>query len=454
MSFPRYPSYKQTGVEWLGEIPTHWFVKPMKYLVTFRSGGTPDKSQLSYWEGTIPWASAKDLKSEWIRDTQDHITQQALDDGAAELVEAGSLLVVVRGMILAHSFPVATALTRLAINQDLKALTPRDDISADYLAWLLRGSREETLSRLDEAGHGTKALRMEAWSAMNLPLPPLAEQSAIAAFLSAEANKIDALITDQNRLIQLLKEKRQADDSHAVTRGLNPSTAFKPSGDAWLRDVPSEWRVVPLKYLATIDNSGCFGVEPELGRIRLPVATTAQITPQGLFNVSEMPVRGFSDEEIQLYRCEARDILVVKSSGSASNIISGKAGLVTEKTPRFVFSNFLMRVRPSVERVNAMFLFLLLTSALTRARVERMCSTTTYPNLDVPEYSSAVLPVPSLEEQEDIVAQMENRRARIDQLIEESGRVNALLHERRAAMISAAVTGKVDVRGLTPAANA
>jgi type I restriction enzyme, S subunit len=156
MSFAIYSSYKPSGVEWLGEVPQHWRIAPLKYIVRFKSGGTPSKDNLNYWGGSIPWASAKDLKSEKLGDTLDHLTDHAIEVGATELVPEGAVLVLVRGMTLAHSFPVVLTLRPIAINQDLKAVIAAPDVEQEYLAWLLRGSARESLSRVDEAGHSRK----------------------------------------------------------------------------------------------------------------------------------------------------------------------------------------------------------------------------------------------------------------------------------------------------------
>ena len=208
---------KDSGVEWLGEVPGHWEVRPLKHAVQFRSGGTPDKSRRDYWDGEIPWASAKDLKVDNLSDTADHITSQALADGAASLVKEGSVLVVVRGMILARTFPVVTAMTPMAINQDLKAVTAKMLLHKAFLPWLLRGTETESLNRLDEAGHGTKALRMDAWGAMPIPMPPTDEQAEIAEFLGRATAHIDALVDEARIAITLLQERRTALISAAVT---------------------------------------------------------------------------------------------------------------------------------------------------------------------------------------------------------------------------------------------
>ena len=218
---------KDSGVEWLGQVPEHWHVCPLKYLVSFSSGGTPSKDNLSYWEGDIPWASAKDLKAEKLNDTVDHITQLAVDTGGATLLPATSILVVVRGMILARTFPVTQTTVPMAINQDLKGIWPTDGLTSDFLAWLLRGSADESLLRLDEAGHGTKALRMDAWTSMRLPVPPKGEQVEIVKVLDTETAKLDDLVSEATKAIDLLKERRATLISAAVTGKIDVRT-FHP----------------------------------------------------------------------------------------------------------------------------------------------------------------------------------------------------------------------------------
>lgn len=208
---------KDSGIPWLGEVPAHWRVTPLKYLVSLRSGGTPSKGRLEYWGGNIPWASAKDLKTETLLDTTDHLTQHAMESGAATLLPASTVLVVVRGMILARMFPVTQALVPMAINQDLKGVLPRAGLDSSFLPWLLRGTAGESLQRLDEAGHGTKALRMEAWTSIALPVPPQAEQVDIAAFLAQRTARLDALAEEACGAIELMRERRSALIAAAVT---------------------------------------------------------------------------------------------------------------------------------------------------------------------------------------------------------------------------------------------
>ena len=208
---------KPSGVEWLGDVPAHWNVVPLRHLMRLTSGGTPNRENRDYWDGAIPWASSKDLKSEELFDTQEHVTERALRDGRVELVPVGSILTVVRGMILLHTFPVVVARVPTAINQDLKAILPTEGISSDFMAWLLRGASDEVLRRTDEAGHGTKVLRMEAWLAMCVAVPPLDEQAGICRRIADQLSALDELLKQAESAISLLTERRSALISAAVT---------------------------------------------------------------------------------------------------------------------------------------------------------------------------------------------------------------------------------------------
>lgn len=207
---------KPSQVEWLGDVPAHWVVRPLKYVASFQSGGTPSKANPDFWGGDVPWVSAKDLKAEVLQDSQDHITERAVDDGAAFLLPAGSVVVLVRGMMLARAFPVVQLAVPMAINQDLKAVV-RSKLRLGYLAWLFRGLQRECLARTEEASHGTKALRMEAWTSMSIPMPPPDEQAAIERHLLITTSRLDDLSAYANAAIALLQERRAALISAAVT---------------------------------------------------------------------------------------------------------------------------------------------------------------------------------------------------------------------------------------------
>ena len=209
---------KDSGVEWLGGIPVHWQPARLWHLCSSMSGATPTKENPAYWNGDVPWVSPKDMKRRVISTSQDLITLQALEETGIKLITPQVVLVVVRGMILVHSFPVAVTAAPVTINQDMKALRLVDGVDAFYFAWTLDGlARGIIATVVEEAAHGTRAIRMDQWRNLVIPLPPHPEQQAIAAFLDREAARIEALITKVQEAVANLGEFRTALISAAVT---------------------------------------------------------------------------------------------------------------------------------------------------------------------------------------------------------------------------------------------
>ena len=227
---------KDPGVEWLGKIPAHWDPARLWRLCTTTSGATPTKENPAYWNGEVPWVSPKDMKRRVIATSEDLITQQALDETGIKLITPHVVLVVVRGMILAHSFPVAVTSVPVTINQDMKALRLIDGFEPFYFAWALDGLSVGIITTVvEEAAHGTRAIRMDQWRNLIVPVPPRQEQRAITAFLDRETAKIDALIAKIRQAINHLKEFRTALISAAVTgridvRSASAETAAEPGG--------------------------------------------------------------------------------------------------------------------------------------------------------------------------------------------------------------------------------
>jgi type I restriction enzyme S subunit len=181
-------------------------------------GSTPNKSNDDYWRnGDVPWVSPKDMKVPVISDSEDHITELALEESTLRLFEPPTVLMVVRGMILAHTYPVALTSAPVTINQDMKGLTPKAECSTEYLALLLRGISGVILGIVEESAHGTKVLRTDLWKSTEVFLPPRLEQDKIIETLNARLAKHDALIAKVTLAIERLREYRTALISAAVT---------------------------------------------------------------------------------------------------------------------------------------------------------------------------------------------------------------------------------------------
>ena len=211
------PKLKPSGIKWLGDVPEHWEVKPLGRLVRFAGGATPDKGKPEYWDGDIPWVSPKDMKRMRIDDVPDHVSTEGLSSSALTLIPAQSVLIVVRGMILAHSFPVAITDAPVTINQDMKALTSGKRLNAEFLLWLLTGIARVFVSLADESAHGTRKLESEIVARICVALPSTNEQISVVDFLGRGTAKIDALVAKVETAIERLQEHRTALITAAVT---------------------------------------------------------------------------------------------------------------------------------------------------------------------------------------------------------------------------------------------
>nr|WP_281188044.1 restriction endonuclease subunit S [Vibrio harveyi] len=208
---------KDSGVDWIGKLPKHWTVKKVKHIVDFCGGGTPNKENSSFWGGDIPWVSPKDMKQLHIYDSIDKITPKALKRSSVKLLPENTVLIVVRGMILAKKIPVAITKKEVTINQDMKGMLVKGGFNANYLLFLLDGLHEKLSLLLEESGHGTKTFPTDKLATFELPIPPEHEQVEIIDFLESENLKFStwhALIEDE---ISKLTEYKTTLINSAVT---------------------------------------------------------------------------------------------------------------------------------------------------------------------------------------------------------------------------------------------
>lgn len=208
---------RNSGVDWLGKVPEHWRDTEIRYIARQMGGGTPSKERADFWNGNISWVSPKDMKIDYIDDTQDNITAQAVQESSTKLIPKGSVLIVVRGMILVHSVPVALTRREVTINQDMKALIPLKDIDGEFLLYFMKGLRDFILDLVEESAHGTKCLRSEAFERMKIAVPSIDEQIEVVSKLKKSISLIDALIDKAHRCTELFNERRTALISAAVT---------------------------------------------------------------------------------------------------------------------------------------------------------------------------------------------------------------------------------------------
>jgi type I restriction enzyme S subunit len=281
-----------------------------------------------------------------------------------------------------------------------------------------------------------------------VPTPPISEQTAVAAFLDRETARIDALVGEQERLIELLKEKRQAVISHAVTKGLDPYAPMKASEIEWLPEIPSHWAAVQVKHLA---RSGA-KTFTDGDWIEAPYVTDegVRLLQTGNVGVGFFKEQGFryvSDETFMALRCtevHPRDVLICRLDGPV-----GRACLAPELGVRMITSvdNTILKVAPHVKPE---FVVALFSSIPWISWIDALCRVGGGFRLRVSRSQLGELrvPLPPPEEQDAITRHLDVAFARYDVLITEARRAIDLLQERRTALITAAVTGQIDVRGL------
>ncbi|MCT6836594.1 MAG: restriction endonuclease subunit S [Bifidobacteriales bacterium] len=443
MSFPKYLAYKDSGVEWIGEIPTKWRLVQLKSAARFVGGGTPSKDNLQYWNGSIPWVSPKDMKSDVIVDTEDHITDKAISETATQIVPSGNVLLVVRSGILRHTIPVAINAMEVALNQDMKCIIINHKLyDVHYIFRLIQGANSALLPLWSKQGATVESLEFDYISNTVFPLPPLSEQQEIASFLDRECGKIDTLIAEQERLIALLAEKRQAVISHAVTKGLNPNAPMKDSGTPLIGMVPNRWKCCRLRFVAEFNPS-----KTEISNF--PFTEEVSFLPMesigndGSIDLSQQ--RKISDVLNGYTYFRDEDVIFAKITPCFEN---GKGALVKGLLKGIGFGTTELVVARAISSyVIPDYLFLFFQSYVFRQPTEAsMYGAGGQKRVSEQFVRNFTIPLPPLPEQQAIANWVQHECGKIDALISEQKNMFSLLKERRAALISAAVTGKIDVR--------
>lgn len=214
---------KDSGIDWIGDIPKHWITLKVKYNFILSGGGTPSKENNSYWNGNIPWVSPKDMKSLYINRTEDLITEDAIKNSSVKLISKGSLLMVVRSGILQRTIPVCFANIPLTINQDIKAITANGAIGITFFYYFIKGTESFLLKDWVKDGATVESIEIPYFLNYYVPIPPIAEQEDIVSYLEAQTSKIDQAIVQKQEQILKLKEYKQSLINEVVTGKLKVS---------------------------------------------------------------------------------------------------------------------------------------------------------------------------------------------------------------------------------------
>ena len=342
-------------------------------------------------------------------------------------------------MPIGRSCIVPNLESRIITSVDNVIFRPDSQYSKNYLVYLF--SSEDYFKHTGDVARGTTMQRISRGLLGNIRVvvPPLLEQQKIANFLDHETAKIDTLIEKQRRLIELLKEKRQAVISHAVTKGLNPNAPMKNSGVEWLGEVPEHWAVKPIKHLAELN--------PKKSEITLSKNLTCNFVPMEKLKTGTVlldEVKAITDVYDGYTYFRNDDILMAKVTPCFEN---HNIAIVKELENNIGFGSteiYVLRAKTNI--VNEFVFYRLQESNFMAVAVSAMTGAGGLKRVPAEVVNNYLLAIPDFEEQEKIANYIDGQTIKIDNLIEKSEIAINLMQERRTALISAAVTGKIDVR--------
>ncbi|MYL22618.1 restriction endonuclease subunit S [Halomonas alkaliantarctica] len=446
MTYPAYPEYKDSGVEWLGEVPAHWEVKRLRYVAELN----PSKSEVR----SLP---AKSYVS--------FIPMEAVgDDGSLSLDQTRPINEVLAGYTYVREGDVTIAKItpcfengKGAVMRGLKnrvgfgtteltVMRPKAELTtSNYLYRVVSSEPFRVLGESSMYGAGgQKRVPDEFVRNFTIAWPPFKEQAEIQNFLDHETARIDALVEEQQRLIELLKEKRQAVISHAVTKGLDPDVPMKDSGVEWLGEVPKHWPQVRLKHVVsqiidTEHKTVHFHEDGEYLVVRTSNVRNGELILEGAKYTDAAGYKEWTSRG----RPQPGDVLFTREAPA------GEACFVPHDIDLCLGQRMVLFI-VNKARVDSQFLIYSIYAGLSSEFIESLSQGSTVVHFNMSDIRNIPLFEPSLEEQESICGHLRTHLDCFDKLIEEASGSVELMKERRSALISAAVTGKIDVRGWKP----
>lgn len=438
MSFPRYSRYKDSGVEWIGQVPEHWDVVAGRRLFQQkREPGLPSDEQLSATQkyGVVPQKLFMEMQDQKVT-----LALSGIDN--FKHVEAGDFVISLR------SFQGGIERSEYSgcVSPAYTVLRPAAAVEGDLWRHLLKSKGYiEALQSKTEGIRDGKNISFEQFGEIRVPVIPPAEQIAIAEFLDRETGKIDELVAEQRRLMELLKEKRQAVISNAVTRGLNPAAPLKTSGNDWIGEIPKHWKIsMPKHFTSKIVDGVHF--KPNYVSEGVPFVTVRNLTAGLGISFDDLNYITKEDHEEFFKRAnpEKGDVLITKDGATL-----GVARVVETDTVFSIFVSVAL-LKPNRDLVDPWFLSYALESTAVFQQFKAGEQGSALKHIHLVDLRNVWIALPPIAEQRAIVQTLNERIVQFETLFAEAQRAIDLLQERRTALISAAVTGQIDVRDLSP----
>ncbi|MBU9825115.1 restriction endonuclease subunit S [Rahnella perminowiae] len=442
--YKAYPEYKDSGVEWLGVIPLDWELSKLRYKFAFGKGLTITKENLR--DEGIPCVNYGEVHSKYgfEVDPQVHslkcVDEKYLKENANSLLLKGDIVFADTSEDLDGSgnFTQLISDARVFAGYHTIISRPLKRDNARFYAYLL--DCQELRTQVRTAVKGVKVFSVTQAILRNLSiwLPSEYEQQSIAAFLDHETAKIDNLIEKQQQLIELLKEKRQAVISHAVTKGLNPDVPMKDSGVEWLGEVPAHWSVKRLKHIS-----------PKVG-VGLVINPSTYTRDEGVYFIFGGDVKEYGFDLSKTRRISPKDSNnLLPSRLNDQDLVSvrvGYPGITAVVTKDLEGSNCASIIIIRKGMFNSEWLCAAMNIWVGRQQVDLVAYGAAQKQFNVADAVEFIFPVPPYDEQVKIAHFVKNALDKFDALSSKAQAQITLLQERRTALISAAVTGKIDVR--------
>jgi len=425
--FKRYDSYKNSGVEWLGEIPSHWEILANKYIFKLKRNLVGKRSN----------------KYVLLSLTLDGIVKRDLDKGGKFPVEFDTYQEVKNGDFVFCLFDVEETPRTIGLSEYDGMITgaytvfDARNISKKYLYYFyLNLDNNKRLKPLYLGLRNT--ISKENFFSFKSFIPPKDEQEKIASYLDEKIAKIDTAISGKEKLIELLKEQKQIIINDAVTKGLNKNAKFKNSGVEWLGEIPSHWDIAKVSRFYQIT----------IGKMLQPLKINFKDTLQdyicaanlgnNVLKIDNLKQMWFSETEHKLYKLKKGDLVVVEGGDI------GSCDIIKFNTKDLFFQNSIHRVRAKKDN-NVKFLRYWLINLKKIGYIDLICNKATIPHFTKEKFEDLICILPPKDEQEKIVEYIENKISKIDKLVNLEQECIKSLKEYKASLIDSVVTGKVKV---------
>jgi type I restriction enzyme S subunit len=436
--------YAQTKEPWIGFSPNDWSLKRVKFesYVKARVGWHGLKSDDFTDEGPYLVTGSDFVGKNIMWDTCYHCDEERYNQDPYIQLRNGDLLITKDGTIGKLAL-VQNLDGKATLNSGVFVVRPlRENYRTQYYYWLLQSAVFTGFVDFNKTGSTIVHLYQDTFENFKYASPSLSEQERIANFLDYETAKIDTLIDKQQQLIKLLKEKRQAVISHAVTKGLNPDAPMKDSGVEWVGEVPAHWVVKPLRHVGQCQNG--INIGAEYFGSGFPFVSYGDVYNNRALPREVMGLVRSNEDDHKVYSVIEGDVFFTRTSETIEEI--GFSSVCLQAIDNAAFAGFLIRFRPSRNELYKQYSKYLFQNILLRAFFVKEMNLVTRASLSQDLLKKMPVFLPPLEEQRAIADFLDDKVSKIELLIEKGTNTIGLIQERRTALISAAVTGKIDVR--------